>query len=297
MGVDDLLDPAEGPVISVVIPVLNVATTIGAQLDALLAQEVNFSFEVVIADNGSGDGTRAIAERYAESDTRIRFIDASGAALGGSAAKNLGVKAATAPLIGFCDGDDLVAPGWLRAIREGLDRGFDVVKVREEYWKLNPSRRGRGRQWSDRQSFYGVPVVSGGAFGIRRDLFLEVGGFDEGMRGAVDTEFSLRLHEHTGAAPHRLTDAVIHVRMPTGLAVFRRSRALAKSVPALRRRLGFGRGKDLQFAVRRILWLVRHLPGLRSSVGQDDWLRVAGSLVGDLEGISDGKSRNRRSAS
>jgi glycosyltransferase involved in cell wall biosynthesis len=275
----------ESPVISVVIPVLNVATTIGAQLDALLAQETNFSFEVVVADNGSGDGTRTIVERYAESDTRIRFIDASGVALGGSAAKNLGVKAATAPLIGFCDGDDLVAPGWLRAIREGLDRGFDVVEVRKEYWKLNPSRRGRGRQWSDRQSFYGVPVVAGGAFGIRRDLFLELGGFDEGMRGEVDTEFSLRLHEHTGAAPHLLSDAVIHVRMPTGLTVFRRSRALAKSVPALRRRLGFGRGKDLQFAARRILWLVRHLPGLRSSVGQDDWLRVAGSLVGDLEGI------------
>ena len=285
MAVNDLLDPAKGPVISVVIPVLNVAATIGAQLDALLVQETSFSFEVVIADNGSGDGTRAIVERYAESDTRIRFIDASGAALGGSAAKNLGVKAATAPLIGFCDGDDLVAPGWLRAIREGLDRGFDVVKVREEYWKLNPSRRGRGRQWSDRQSFYGVPVVSGGAFGIRRDLFLEVGGFDEGLRGAVDTEFSLRLHEHTGAAPHRLTDAVIHVRMSTGLTAFRRSRALAKSVPALRRRLGIGRGKDLQLAARRILWLVRHLLDLRSSVGQDDWLRVAGNLVGELERI------------
>ena len=49
---------------SVIIPVYNGANYITQQLDALAAQTGNPSFEVLICDNGSTDGTRAVVEGY-----------------------------------------------------------------------------------------------------------------------------------------------------------------------------------------------------------------------------------------
>ena len=49
---------------SVIIPVYNGANYITQQLDALAAQTSNPSFEVLICDNGSTDGTRAVVESY-----------------------------------------------------------------------------------------------------------------------------------------------------------------------------------------------------------------------------------------
>ena len=106
--------------ISVVIPVLNGADTLSEQLDAVLAQEGVESFEIVVVDNGSTDGTPELAAAYADRDRRVRLVDGSRAPKGGAAAKNLGVEAAKAELIAFCDADDVVRPGWLGAIRNAL---------------------------------------------------------------------------------------------------------------------------------------------------------------------------------
>ena len=54
------------PVLSVVIPCLNVAATLGPQLDALSAQDADFEWEVVIADNGSTDQTVPLATSYTD---------------------------------------------------------------------------------------------------------------------------------------------------------------------------------------------------------------------------------------
>jgi glycosyltransferase involved in cell wall biosynthesis len=50
--------------LSVVIPCLNAAATIGVQLEALAGQSWEGEWEVVVADNGSTDGSQAIVESY-----------------------------------------------------------------------------------------------------------------------------------------------------------------------------------------------------------------------------------------
>ena len=119
-------DPSTGPVdssgapravtpeLSVVIPVRDAAATIEDQIDALLGQEWDRPWELVVVDNGSHDATQTIVERYADRDDRVRLVDASDRP-GVAHCRNVGIRAARADAIAMCDADDVVAPGWLRA--------------------------------------------------------------------------------------------------------------------------------------------------------------------------------------
>jgi glycosyltransferase involved in cell wall biosynthesis len=243
-------------------------------------------FEVVVADNGSTDGTVALVEQCIESDPRVRLVDASRVPLGGAAAKNLGVEAAAAPLLAFCDADDRVAPDWLEGIRTGLQVN-DVVIALAEYWELNPRLRSPVfRQYRRAGLFYGIPTIAGGAFGIRRDLYLEVGGFDETLSGPVDTEFGLRLFRHTRRAPAEAS-AIVHIRVPTNSrAAFRRHRKLYCSVPRVVRQFadirpdppaGPSEFKLWLWLMSRSAFLLRSGPRLR-------WMQLLGIRVGILQG-------------
>jgi len=63
------------PEVSIVMPVRNERLRIGAALDAVLAQELDEPFEVVVADGASTDGTREYLTRRAASEPRLRVID------------------------------------------------------------------------------------------------------------------------------------------------------------------------------------------------------------------------------
>jgi cellulose synthase/poly-beta-1,6-N-acetylglucosamine synthase-like glycosyltransferase len=56
--------PAPTPTVSVVIPVLNGAATLGRQLEALAGQTYDQPWEIVVADNGSTDGTVELVEAW-----------------------------------------------------------------------------------------------------------------------------------------------------------------------------------------------------------------------------------------
>src|ERR1700691_1558727 len=73
-GEQDTDDP---PLISVVVPVRNGMPWLDDQLRALSAQEVSVSWEVMVADNGSDDGSPACVKQWSERDPRIHLIAAS----------------------------------------------------------------------------------------------------------------------------------------------------------------------------------------------------------------------------
>ena len=104
--------------LSVVIPARNEEQTLPRQLDALLAQEWDKDWEVVVVDNGSTDGTAEVVTRLAQSDSRLRLISA--VTPGACHARNAGIAATSAPLLAFCDADDVVEPGWIAAIAAAL---------------------------------------------------------------------------------------------------------------------------------------------------------------------------------
>ncbi len=244
------------------IPALNAAATLGEQLDALLAQDSGEPFEIIVVDNGSSDGTADLVRRVqARSSQVVVVIDGSALPRGGAAAKNAGVRAARHRRVAFCDADDVVRTGWIASMRAAL-RDNPVVTCEREYWSLNPHRRQSFHPPRDRQGSYcvlGVTGISGGAFGIDRDLYLSLGGFDETMRGAVDTEFALRLAD-AGYRPVHEGRAVVSVRLPvTSRASFRRERALSRSRDEIARR--YGRPVDTSLRSLTVSFVVLLRPG------------------------------------
>src|SRR5690606_31786877 len=77
------------PELSVVIAAFDARATLGEQLDALAARDVDFAVEVLVCDNGSRDGTPDLVRRRQEREPWLRLVDAS-ARRGPSAARNIG---------------------------------------------------------------------------------------------------------------------------------------------------------------------------------------------------------------
>jgi CDP-glycerol glycerophosphotransferase len=113
------------PRISVVVPFYNVEGYIAECLDSIVAQDFT-DFEVLLVDDGSPDGSRAIAERYAAQDARFRVITRENGGLG--AARNTGVRAARGRYLTFVDSDDTLTPWALRRLHDTAERtGSEIV--------------------------------------------------------------------------------------------------------------------------------------------------------------------------
>ena len=129
-----------------VIPAYNAAATLAEQLEALAGQQYEDDWEVVIADNGSTDGTADIARRYLPRFKALTLVD-GGPRRGHSAPRNAGAKAARGELLAFCDADDIVAPGWLQAMADAA-RHYDLIGGWLDVRALNDdSTRSWHRPW------------------------------------------------------------------------------------------------------------------------------------------------------
>jgi glycosyltransferase involved in cell wall biosynthesis len=97
-------------------------------LRALLVQETDQTYEVLVVDDGSTDTTSAIVEQLQETDSRLRLIrhDVN---RGRGAARRTGQDASSAPHIGFVDADIIVPPDWLQRCSTALSHYSAVSAV------------------------------------------------------------------------------------------------------------------------------------------------------------------------
>ena len=115
-------------------PCWNTARFIGTQLEALARQKVDDPWEVIMADNGSSDDSRRIAEAFA-AKLPLRIVDAS-QRRGAAHARNFGVLKAIGDVVVFCDSDDEVGEGFLAAMGRAL-RQHELVACRFDFARLN----------------------------------------------------------------------------------------------------------------------------------------------------------------
>src|SRR5690349_16944771 len=94
-------------VLSVVVPVYNVAPYLDECLTSIAAQYYR-NLEVIMVDDGSTDESGAIAAAYAERDSRFKLVTKANAGLG--AARNTGTENATGDYLMFVDSDDVLPP-------------------------------------------------------------------------------------------------------------------------------------------------------------------------------------------
>src|SRR5262249_30162039 len=98
--VSDTRDLRPSPKVSVIVPVFNGLPYLQTQLDRLLSQQCDFSWEVLYVDNGSKDQSREVITQHIveRSDVQVRMIDGS-QQRGQVHARNVGAAAARADLL------------------------------------------------------------------------------------------------------------------------------------------------------------------------------------------------------
>ena len=242
------------PKLSVIIPSYNDGGTLGYQLEALAGQQWSQPWEIIVADNRSTDGTRALVERYCRQMPNLRLIEA-GERRGAAYARNAGARAAEGEFLAFIDGDDVAAPGWVAAIGTALaEHAF--VASRFDGTRLNPPALLKSRPCPQQDGLQNsryppfLPHAGGCGLGIRRSLFEAVGGFDETALALEDTDFCFRV-QLRGVPLHFAREALVHIRYSGNLEsmyrqalawgewnVFLYTRYRPQGMPKLSRRAG-----------------------------------------------------------
>lgn len=186
---------------SVVIITHNEGDALRATVDAIIDTATPDS-EVIVVDDESGDGS---GDFLADGYRGVRLVREP-ERLGALRARNTGGRLATRPFIVFADAHVDPTPGWGKHFADALSEpGVAAVGPGvSEQGRANSTAY--GHVWSDAQLSwkwlakksdepYEVPMLPGCFYGMRREVFLSTGGFDDGLLiwGTGDAELSLRL--------------------------------------------------------------------------------------------------------
>ncbi len=211
--------------LSVIIPCFDAEATLGEQLEALASQSWDGPWEVIVADNGSTDASREVAERFRGRLPALRVLDASDRR-GPGHAKNRAAEVASGEALLFTDADDRVGEGWLRAMGEALER-HDFVAARYDAELLNPPDVAAARNNPQRDGLIPYtyprfrPHAGGSSLGVRRLLHQAIGGYDEGLPALEDTDYCWRI-QLAGTELVSVPDAVVHIRYRAGTGALAR---------------------------------------------------------------------------
>ena len=104
-------------ILSVVLPTCNKKDLLARTLTALVRQQLEGEWEIVVVDDGSGDGTDELLAGFVAKHSRLVRQVSAGRNLGRAGARNLGARAALGEWVLFMDDDIVAPPGLLAAHR------------------------------------------------------------------------------------------------------------------------------------------------------------------------------------
>jgi len=187
--------------VSAIIVTYNRASFLVEAIDSVLAQSYfqknPGDWELIIVDDGSTDETPELVGRYVEKDSRVKYFHCQHG--GVSAARNYGLKMAAGNFIAFLDSDDLWLPDKTQ-VQISYLRAFPDARfcLTEEIWIRNGRRVNQGKR---HQKFSGwvldkvlpLCLLSLSSAMFRRELFEEIGDFDESLPVCEDYDLGLRI--------------------------------------------------------------------------------------------------------
>ena len=184
---------SKNPEVSVILPTYNRGWVLREAIDSVLAQEFK-DFELIVVDDGSTDNTGEILDSYEQDILVLRQSNK-----GVSAARNRGIDAAEGRLIAFLDSDDLWLPRKLSSQVDFFNSNPEaVINQTEEIWvrngvRVNPKTRHHKFSGMIFERSLALCLVSPSAVMIKKNLFSEVGVFDENLPACEDYDLWLRI--------------------------------------------------------------------------------------------------------
>src|SRR4051812_26717767 len=107
------------PRVSVVVPIFNVEPYLAECLESIAGQTFD-DLEVIVVDDGSTDGSAAIAQTFVDRDDRFRMITQPNGGLGN--ARNNGAAHAVGEFLAFVDSDDVLPRYAYKLLVDSLDQ-------------------------------------------------------------------------------------------------------------------------------------------------------------------------------
>jgi glycosyltransferase involved in cell wall biosynthesis len=199
---DDLKAINETVDISIIISCRNEVNNLKKTIDSIVNSKNRLSFEIIIVDDGSEDGSCNFINTTTDYYKNIKLIFSEN--IGIALARNLGAKASKAKYLFFCDAHISVPDCWLDSMIQTLE-GNNGDAIIPAIKNMENEDRGYGGTWNSNLEFVWlkkpegtcaeIPLAPGCAFGIKRDVFETVGGFHSNLKlyGVEDQELSLRL--------------------------------------------------------------------------------------------------------
>ena len=187
--------------VSVIVAAKNAEATLQSTLTSI-ANQTYTDWEVVLVDDGSTDSTRTIAERF---DGPIT-VHVNATSRGPSSARNTAVEHASGELVAMLDADDEWKPEFLRRLVGAYD---GLVAAGRSVGLLSSDAELRGAGGPSRESYlrwvgFKAPVtmdrllvnnILPSIVVCPRAVFVEVGGYDDGVRHGEDHDLALRVLE------------------------------------------------------------------------------------------------------
>ena len=189
--------------LSFVVPAYNEDAYLGDCIEAILREPAGLEAltEIIVVNNASTDGTRAVAERY----PRVYVVDEPRKGL--TYARQAGFLASSGTLVANVDSDSRLPAGWVdRVLREfRRDGGLVAVSGPLHYYDLTPKQRRAvwvfyGLAWAtyatNRYLLRVGSMVQGGNFVVSRSALEKIGGFNLGISFyGEDTDIARRMHQ------------------------------------------------------------------------------------------------------
>lgn len=188
------------PLVSCVIPTFNRSAKIGNAVKSIL-QQTYVNFEVLVVDDQSVDDTKQVVEKFAESDSRIKYL--FNPQKGANNARNYGISNSRGQYVAFLDDDDI----WLETKLEkqvnifnslGEEFGvvycpFERIKPNGKVSKRHPSKysvikNGNILNRLLKRNFIGTPAII-----VKREVFQKSGMFNPTLKSYQDWELLIRI--------------------------------------------------------------------------------------------------------
>lgn len=232
----------ELPFVSVIVPVRNEERLIADCLQSLLHQDYpKDRLEIIAVDNDSKDRSRSVIRQF---PVQYVFEKTRGAA----AARNAGARAASGNLLAFTDSDCIAPPNWVRGLVHALAEaeadasGGDCAasspsSLIEDYHDFRGTYSQAGFFSSSSPS---LPWLLTGNLMVRRNVFEEVGGFEETLFMATeDIDFSWKIVRSGGRLAHCPWIKVLHQEPPSLVPLYLKNFRSGLGTFLVNRRHGF----------------------------------------------------------
>lgn len=192
-----MLQAAPAPIVSVLMPTYNRLEYLPAAVESVFAQTLA-GWELIIADDGSGEDTRAYLESLDDPRVKIIYLAHTGMP---AVVTNAALGEARGEYVAFLDSDDLWHPRKLQrqvqSLREHPERGWSYTKfaVIDAGGRPVPGRTPwpTPSGWILERLLREVTVIAQPSVLVSRELLLRLGAFDEELVMCYDDELWFRL--------------------------------------------------------------------------------------------------------